>query len=149
MTMKKTLLIIVLITSTFSAFAQRHERINALKVAFITEKLEFTSSEAEKFWPVYNSFETEKQSLRKQIKTLRKGIDFETLTDNQANTLIQKMLDFETKKHQLHTKQAADLLNVIPAKKVVLLKIVEEQFNKRMLEEIKNRRQNFKNKNNH
>ena len=34
-----------------------------------------------------------------------------------------------------------DLLTAIPAKKVVLLKITEDAFNKRMFEEFKKRRQ--------
>jgi len=147
MNMKKTILLIALVASTLSTYAQHQERVKALKVAFITEKLDLTSSEAEKFWPVYNNIETKKDELRKQTKRLRKSVDFESLSDSQANTVIQKMLDLENKKHQLQNKQVTDLLKVIPAKKVILLKLVEDRFNKRMLDEIKKRRQKFQNRN--
>lgn len=145
--MQKTLLILAFITITFNIFAQRKERVKALKVAFITEKLELTSTEAQKFWPVYNAIEDEKEALRKQTQKLRKSIDFESLSDDEASSIIDKMLELEAKKHNLQKTQVNDLRNVIPAKKVILLRVVEDQFNKRMLEEIRKRRQKFQNKN--
>ena len=66
--MKKYLLVIIAILGTFSfAMAQNgkgHEKIQALKVAFITQKLHLTPSEAEKFWPVYNQYDNEIMQLR-------------------------------------------------------------------------------------
>jgi hypothetical protein len=47
---------------------RRAERIEALKVAFITQNLKLTAEEAQKFWPVYNSFIDE---LRKTKQTHR------------------------------------------------------------------------------
>ena len=143
--MQKTLLILAFIAITFNSFAQRKERLKALKVAFITERLELSSTEAQKFWPVYNAIEDEKDVLRKESRKLRKNLDLETISDNDANTLLESMLDLENKKHQLQNKRVNELLKVIPAKKVILLKIVEDQFNKRMLEEIKKRRERFQN----
>ncbi|MFN0081820.1 MAG: hypothetical protein ACKVOM_04825 [Ferruginibacter sp.] len=35
------------------------EKIQALEVAFISRKLELTTSEAQKFWPVYNDYKKE------------------------------------------------------------------------------------------
>lgn len=66
--MKKYLLIIITIFGTVSfTMAQKgngHEKIQALKVAFITQKLHLTPSEAEKFWPVYNQYDNEIMKLR-------------------------------------------------------------------------------------
>lgn len=33
------------------------------KIAYITDAMELTSAEAEKFWPVYNKCECEKKNL--------------------------------------------------------------------------------------
>ena len=66
--MKKYLLIIIAIFGTISfTMAQNgndHEKIQALKVAFITQKLHLTPQEAEKFWPVYNQYESEIRQVR-------------------------------------------------------------------------------------
>jgi hypothetical protein len=45
-----------------------HEKIQALKVAFITQKLHLTPSEAERFWPVYNQYDNEIKQLRANKK---------------------------------------------------------------------------------
>lgn len=63
----KQILIILLISFTgFSSVkaqdndrAKRMEKIQALKVAFITQKLSLTTDEAQRFWPVYNRYETD------------------------------------------------------------------------------------------
>lgn len=65
--MKKFLLLILVFFAGISyAAAQngRSEKIQALKVAFITQKLNLTSAEAEKFWPVYNQYENELRTVR-------------------------------------------------------------------------------------
>lgn len=41
------------------AKAQDGEKIQALKIAFITQKLQLTPDEAQKFWPVYNQYDNE------------------------------------------------------------------------------------------
>ena len=74
MKIKNNLLAILLFISC-GLFAQgkkmleKKEEIFTLKVAFITNKLPLTSSEAEKFWPIYNAFE-DKQFELKHEKSL-------------------------------------------------------------------------------
>jgi len=41
----------------------RDQKIEALKIAFITERLQLTADEAKKFWPVYNNYEKEVKSI--------------------------------------------------------------------------------------
>ena len=63
--MKQFLLALILFTGSFSIVKaqdireKRTEKIQALKIAFITQKLELTSDEAQKFWPVYNRYEAD------------------------------------------------------------------------------------------
>lgn len=46
------------------------EKIQSLKIAFITERLQLTSSEAQKFWPIYNDYEKE---ISKQWQAYENG----------------------------------------------------------------------------
>ena len=68
--MKKYILIVLVMLGCFSGIkAQdgaetRAEKIEALKIAFITQKLQLTTDEAQKFWPVYNQYENEIRSLQ-------------------------------------------------------------------------------------
>ena len=47
-------------------FKEKREQIKAMKVAFLTTELNLTSSEAEKFWPIYNTFDDKQFELRHQ-----------------------------------------------------------------------------------
>lgn len=68
--MKKYLLILIAIFGTFSfataqnTNSQKSEKIKALKIAFLTQKLQLTSAEAQKFWPVYNQYQNEVRKIR-------------------------------------------------------------------------------------
>jgi Skp family chaperone for outer membrane proteins len=144
MKMKKLILLSLLFLLTFSAFSQhkeREERIKTLKIAFITERLAFTESEAQKFWPIYNAFEEENNNLRRDSYDKRKVEDFESMTEADAKSLLDEMSSIENKRHKLREKFMKDLLAVLPAKKVILLKTTEDEFNKKMFEEFKKRRQ--------
>lgn len=58
--MKKYLLILFIMLGVLSQIkAQNGEKIQALKIAFITQKLQLTPEEAQKFWPVYNEYDNE------------------------------------------------------------------------------------------
>lgn len=145
--MKKTIIALLFISFVCNSFAQkgeRRERIKALKVAFITEKLELTETEAQKFWPIYNAHEKEMDMLRINGREKRRNINLETISESGAKIALQDLLAFEKEQHELRTDLVESLLTAIPAKKVLLLKVVEEQFKKNMLEELKKRRENFK-----
>ena len=65
----KNLIIIFVLCLGLSGQAQkkdRHEQIKALRVPFLTEELNLTPAEAEKFWPIYNAHEEKLRTLRKQ-----------------------------------------------------------------------------------
>jgi len=79
--MKKLILILTLFVAGFAgAKAQdndgpnpkRQERIKALYVAYITQKLSLTSDEAQKFWPVYNQYDNDIQGVKKDMPELEK-----------------------------------------------------------------------------
>ena len=57
--------VFVIVASFFSvtAKAQDGEKIKALKIAFITQKLQLTPEEAQKFWPIYDQYEREISGL--------------------------------------------------------------------------------------
>jgi Spy/CpxP family protein refolding chaperone len=45
---------------------EKKENIEAMKIAFITNKLELSPEEAQKFWPVYNQYNEKLKDLRKK-----------------------------------------------------------------------------------
>jgi hypothetical protein len=41
------------------------EKVEAMKIGFITDYLDLSSEEAKEFWPVYNKYQDEMDALRK------------------------------------------------------------------------------------
>ena len=59
--------ILFLLISSFSfsqGFKEKKGKVKALKIAYITEELDLTTEEAQKFWPIYNAFDDKQSELR-------------------------------------------------------------------------------------
>lgn len=48
----------------FQVRAQNGEKIKALKIAFITQRLQLTPEEAQKFWPIYDQYDNELRNIQ-------------------------------------------------------------------------------------
>ena len=79
--MKKFLLIATILLGGFFAKAQdvqpgdetqRQEKIQALYAAYITQQLQLTPDEAQKFWPVHAQFTAELKSVKPDMPELEK-----------------------------------------------------------------------------
>ncbi|MCB0457940.1 MAG: sensor of ECF-type sigma factor [Flavobacteriaceae bacterium] len=141
--MQKLLLVFLMLGATLTS-AQRNDKIKAYKTAYITEALELTSTEAEKFWPIYNAHEEKLHELRiqerKEIFEILKG-DFNALSDAEANILLDKAISLKEKEFLYRKDLAQQLKAVLPAKKILKLKIAEEDFKRTLLDKMKSRRE--------
>lgn len=151
--MNKLITIIVLLSFSISSFAQRggkmQERIKAQKIAFITNQLNLSANEAQKFWPIYNTFENKMEDIRKNdLKDVRLAMRKGDLTDSEAQTILDKFMAAEDKLHNAKRQLVTDLNKAIPPQKIIALKKAEEDFRKKLLEimqQRKKRQQNRKN----
>jgi hypothetical protein len=66
---KLTVLLVILLNINYFCYAQAQEgyskKIDSLQVEYFTKELVLTTDEAEKFWPVYNNYKNEIQTVRK------------------------------------------------------------------------------------
>jgi hypothetical protein len=62
--MKRFLLFALLLMIGIKIRAQNGNRIEALKIAYITNKLNLSPEEAQKFWPIYNQYALELKVAR-------------------------------------------------------------------------------------
>lgn len=148
MNMKK-LILLLLLSFSFNFYAQgegmkeKKEQIKALKVAFFTSELNFTSTEAERFWPIYNTFDDKQFELRhqKMKSCLRRMADssLDKITEKEANTFLAQMDDTEEELFLLRKKFMQNVRTVLPAVKIVKLKKAEEDFNRKLLQQYRNK----------
>jgi hypothetical protein len=62
--MKKFLLYVIIMLSVLTTFSQDGQRLEPLKIAYITRKLDLSPQEAQVFWPVYNQYSAEMRNAR-------------------------------------------------------------------------------------
>jgi len=118
---------------------EMREKIEAYRVAFVTEKLELSTEEAQQFWPIFNEREKLLRALKKEQKQHRKNTDISQLEDAEIQTLIDRHFDFKQRELDINRKYAAKFAKVLPLRKVVMLHRVEREFRHKILKEYKKR----------
>ena len=123
---------------------KKKEQIKALKVAFITNELKLTSDEATKFWPLFNAFEEKQQEIKMQkLKGYLKRVDdgsFDNLSEKEATTMLAQMESTEDELYQLKKKFISNLKGIISPIKILKLKKAEENFNRKLLQQYRDRK---------
>ena len=148
-----TICAIALFLSPSSLVAQENrnrnweDRMKAEKIAFLTDAMDLTSSEAERFWPVYNRCEAEKREAWKQIfdsyRALENGIK-SGKEDKEIATLMDKYFKAQKAGDNIDEKYVAEYRKILPNKKIAKLFIGEENFRRLQIHRL-NRNDNSKN----
>ena len=145
--MKRIILgISLLLLSSLSLVAQNsRDQIKALKTAFITNALELTPGEAEKFWPVYNAFSQNIHEM-KTVKTqqiarkIRLAGGLEDLSNVEADAVLQEFIDIDFNVANEKKKLHKNLKGIISSKKIIKLFRAEQNFNKELLKRLREKR---------
>ncbi len=130
--MKRILLIMTFALSLIApAMAQQDDpkdaasRVQALKIAYLTKKLNLSPEEAQRFWPVYNKYEEEIRLANQEFRQ-RPGSE----------------LDREEKILNIRKRFNGEFTKALNAEKVSTFFRVEKEFNGMVAKEMMERRQN-------
>ena len=140
---KITLLLLAIgFAHTLSAQRPGQDRIKTLKVAYITEQLGLTPTDAQSFWPVYNAHEEQLEGIRKKERAEFAEVrtDMSVVTDKQAETMVNSLVSLQQEKQKIEEQFIKDLRNVISNKKIILLFRAENNFKKQLLQQYRNKR---------
>ena len=112
---------------------KRGEKIKALKIAFITEELNLSTKEAEKFWPVYNKYDElihrldRKERFKLKIKIKEAG-GLDNLSEETASSILKKNLEIDKDVYKAKIAYDNELSKVLSPKKILKLKSAEKEF---------------------
>ena len=99
----------------------RRNNIEAVKAAFITQKLELTPEESQKFWPVYNQYDNEIMQVR---------------ASNRNGDVIEK----EQKVLDIRKKYRSSFEKILGPQRLNDLYNAESDFRKILIQRLKERR---------
>lgn len=120
---------------------EKNDKIEAFRIAFITEKLNLTSKEATVFWPVYNEYSAKIKALRdkdkERVKSLKQN---QNISEAEADKFINDYLAFKQQENELTRKYIVEFKKVLPPAKVARLVTLEHEFKIQLLNQLKNKR---------
>lgn len=141
---KVIIIVVLLVLSSSWLMAQNpnQERLNAYKIAFFTKRLNLTSSEAERFWPLYNDFQSKKNSIQIQRIQLNRKFNQEatTMSDAEMSAAGDKLVELEVLETELAVKFHKSVKEVLPPEKVLRLYQAENQYKVQLLNELQDRK---------
>lgn len=121
--------------------------MKAEKIAFLTDAMDLTSAEAEKFWPIYNRSEAERRDSFRQMmeayRALENGIKSGKDEKEIAN-LMDRYLKAQKAGDDIDEKYVDEYRKILSNKKIAKLFIGEENFRRLQIHKL-NKNDNSKN----
>jgi hypothetical protein len=137
--------ILLFVSMSLLAQAQEpvREKVESMKVGFLTERLNLTSEEAKVFWPVYNKYGDELESLRKSRREnlMNAKKNFDEMNDRDIEKAVDNEIAFRQNELDLLKKYHPQFKSVLPIKKVAKLYRAEEDFKRKLLDMIQEKRE--------
>jgi hypothetical protein len=142
------LLIIILTFTVIRTEAQNSnlEKLNNYKIGFFTKKINLTSAEAEKFWPAYNDFQSQRNNIQLEKVSINRDFNLNenSLSDSQLEEMGDKYVDCLVRESNLEVTFHQKLKELLPPAKVIRYYQAENQYKLQLLNELQNVRQQQK-----
>lgn len=114
---------------------EKYEKMEQMKIAFITHKLNLDSEEAQRFWPVYNEYQQKRQAIKTAVK--ERAINSDKPQSLDASARLKAILDMEEDLHNLKKEYMGKLRSVISDEQLISLIVSEREFKKKIIEGFK------------
>jgi hypothetical protein len=118
--------------------SDKKDRIQAIKVAYITEKINLSSKQSQQFWPLYNEYQNELKQLNQSLR--KNQFILEDMTDDELNIFVENKLKTEEQKIALQRTYLQNYKQVLSIRQIVRLYRAETSFKKELLRRAKERR---------
>jgi hypothetical protein len=139
----KYTLILGLMLSAVITFAQKDDdamkKIEAARIALITERLNLTPEQAEKFWPVYREYTQQRQQLRDEFHELRKS-ESKEMTNDESKKILQRGMQLKERQLSLDKTYNERLSSVITTNQILQLRRAEDDFRQMIIKRLEKRK---------
>ncbi|MBZ9788130.1 hypothetical protein LB456_11735 [Psychroflexus sp. CAK57W] len=136
---KNILLFVFALIFGFNGNAQDTEsdKIEQLKIAFFTEELNLSASEAKRFWPVYTKHNNKYEKLRStEWSDIKSGLNtIKDMSQEKSNQLLNDYLAYKRTRVEYREDFVNNLKEVISPKQIMMLKKAEYDFHKKLLKQ--------------
>ncbi|WP_210489291.1 hypothetical protein [Rufibacter aurantiacus] len=113
----------------------RIEKIETAKIAFITDKINLSGDQAQRFWPVYQEHDRKRNELRQKSRPYKEQ-NLNALTDEQIQTGLEARLNIRQRELDLEKEYMDKYLRIISPRQLALFYRAEREFTKLLLERL-------------
>lgn len=125
------------------------EKLNAYKIAFFTQRLNLTTQEAERFWPVYNEFQSKRIQIQLERQTVNRNISQNELNMSEKEIIEagDKIILLQIQEASLAQEYHKKFREILTPVKVIRLYQAENQYRMQLLNELRDNKPPVRNNN--
>jgi hypothetical protein len=143
--MKRNLLFLITILLPLTAINAQNpnrEKLEAYRIGFFTKKLNLTSGEAEKFWPLYNEYQKQRNAIQQERRELIRNFNQNegTLSDKELTEMGDKLINTSSEESTIAQTFHNKLKEVLSPAKVIRYYQAENQWKAQLLNELQDNR---------
>ena len=148
----KNIIVLLILNNLFSQGVfpkkDRHERKETMIIWKLTEELELTSEQAEKFFPKHREHRADIEKLKKRIENLGEENleNFDNLSSKEINRIIKERQDLKKKIIDIETEFIFGMENLLNSKQIVLLATFKSRMMNDMRADLKGKKKHKKKK---
>lgn len=116
-----------------SSDSEIKDRIRAAEIAYLSQKLDLTPDEAQKFWPLYNQYTKEVEILIAERRKKNK------MPQPNSQPADDKELGYERRMLDIKTHYSQEFQKVLPPAKAGVVFRSEREFRNQLIRTIKDR----------
>lgn len=115
------------------------QRVEALRVSFITSELKLTPDEAKTFWPVYEAREAELKKARRDmmVERFETQLNFDSMSDADLERAMDAMLAFQQQEVDITKKYHLEFKKVLGVRRTALFYRAEQRFKRELLRRLR------------
>lgn len=124
---------LILIFFSQIAFAQREgsfdkEKLKDARIAFITDRLDLSSQQAERFWPIFNKYSESREANLRKMASLNPRREEGEISDSQAKTMITERFKLQRQMVADEEKFVQEVSSVISYSQILQLNGIARDF---------------------
>ena len=141
--MKKIIITALLLMSTLIVTAQapqgkKGERVQAMRVAMLSNALNLDEAIAQKFWPIFNTYSDAKKAIQQERKEYMQTIsNARNLSDADIDKALNGIIVCAQKEVDLQKRYKSEFLRVISAKQLATLFQAEKDFKELLISKMR------------
>ena len=118
----------------------KKQKIEELKIAFITNELDLTSEEAQKFWPIYNELDDKLHAENRKQRDIHHDLESNAASYSEADfkSKSETMLASSIREAELIKEYHSKIAGAIGYKKATKLLSLEREFKRELLNRLNN-----------